>query len=351
MKKFIKITAALCVTALLTGCSLIGDSDKAVEKKEKENSVVTVNGTHLSKERFNYYFYNEQDEILQSAGITNSADIAEDFWSQKTDGKTNLAIAKENALAAAIDDVLKYQKAVEEGIKLTTSEKQMIDSQMGQMKQSTEMMSQLEQIGVDTDTYEQLFKESLYIQKLIAKYVDDGKIKLDEAQVNADFENTYVKAQHILFMTTDSTTGAALSEDEIAKKKTLANDVLAKIRAGEDFETLMNEYCEDPGIASAPDGYVFTTGQMVQEFEDAAYALKVNQVSDIVETSYGYHIIKRVPFNMEGEQEQQYMEQIEYNYAMPEMDKLTKEWKAEADIETNKEVLESLKPTIVNNGN
>ena len=351
MKRFMKITAILCAVCFLAGCGLIGESDKAVQKKEKENSVVTVNGTHISKSRFNYYFYNEQDEILKSAGIANAADIPADFWEQKTDGKTNLEMAKENALAALIDDVLKYQQAIEEDIKISNDERQMIDSQIGQMKQNAEMMSQLEQINVDADTYKDLVTESMYIQKLLSKYVDEGKIKIDNEAVKADFESVYVKAQHILFLTTDETTGAALSEEAVAKKKALANDVLAKIRAGGDFEALMNEYCEDPGVANAPDGYVFTTGQMVQEFEDAAYSLAVNQVSDIVETSYGFHIIKRVPFDMEGEQEQQYMEQFEYNYAMPEMDNFTKEWKAKAEIETNEKVLKDIKATIVNNNN
>ena len=51
------------------------------------------------------------------------------------------------------------------------------------------------------------------------------------------------------------------------------------------------------------------------------------------------------------EQEQQYMEQFEYNYAMPEVDKLTKDWKAKAEIETNDKVLDAIEPTIIKNNN
>ncbi|MBQ7900625.1 MAG: peptidylprolyl isomerase, partial [Clostridia bacterium] len=60
------------------------------------------------------------------------------------------------------------------------------------------------------------------------------------------------------------------------------------------FNSLVEQYGEDPGMASQPEGYLFTKGQMVEEFETAAYALKVGAVSGIVESSYGYHIIKRV---------------------------------------------------------
>lgn len=349
MKTFIKITALICIITLLSGCgSLIGDSDKGLEKKEKENAVVTVNGEHLSRERFNYYFYNQQDEMLQSAGVVNSGDI-KNFWKQKTDGKTNLEIAKEAALAVMIDDALKYQKALEAGIKLTVEEETRISSSVGQMKQNEETVAQLEQVGIDADTYEQLIVESMYIQKLVLKYVDDGKIKIDEEQVAKDLEADYIKAQHILFMTQNELTGAPLSEEKIAEKRALAEDVLSRINAGEDFDELMKEYCEDPGVEGAPDGYVFAQGQMVEEFETAAFALQVNQVSDIVESSFGYHIIKRVPFDLDGEQEKECMREYQLNYGTPKMDELTKKWKAEAKIEINDKVYDAIEPTIVSN--
>ena len=71
--------------------------------------------------------------------------------------------------------------------------------------------------------------------------------------------------------------------------------MLEKARAGEDFNALMVEYNEDPG--EPEEGYYFPAGVMVQEFEDASFALKDGEISDIVETSYGYHIIKRLPMD------------------------------------------------------
>jgi parvulin-like peptidyl-prolyl isomerase len=57
----------------------------------------------------------------------------------------------------------------------------------------------------------------------------------------------------------------------------------------------MTANTEDPGVASYPDGYLFQSGEMVAEFEDATAALEIGQVSGIVETTYGYHIIYRIP--------------------------------------------------------
>ena len=64
-----------------------------------------------------------------------------------------------------------------------------------------------------------------------------------------------------------------------------AQEVLEKAQAGKDFNALMEEYNEDPG--EPEEGYYFPTGVMVQEFEDASFALQDGEISDIVETSYG----------------------------------------------------------------
>ena len=76
-----------------------------------------------------------------------------------------------------------------------------------------------------------------------------------------------------------------------AKKK--AEDVLAKVNAGQDFDALIAEYNDDPGATD--EGYTFAKdGSMVPEFEEASFALEIGQTSGLVETSYGYHIIKRL---------------------------------------------------------
>jgi foldase protein PrsA len=75
-----------------------------------------------------------------------------------------------------------------------------------------------------------------------------------------------------------------------AKKK--AEEVLAKVKAGEDFATLAKENSEDTTAANGGDLGLFSKGTMLQEFEDVAFALKVGETSGLVKTIYGYHIIK-----------------------------------------------------------
>ena len=95
-----------------------------------------------------------------------------------------------------------------------------------------------------------------------------------------------VRASHILLNTG--------GKDEAAVRKQ-AEDLLAKIKAGADFADLAKKYSEDPGSKEkGGDLDFFPRGQMVPEFEQAAFALQPGQVSDLVKTQYGFHIIKVV---------------------------------------------------------
>jgi len=95
-----------------------------------------------------------------------------------------------------------------------------------------------------------------------------------------------VKVAHILFKTVEKDAA------EIATIEKTARDVLSKIRSGADFGELAKKYSED-GTASAGGeiGWI-TRGQTVKEFEDAAFAMKPGQVSDLIKTAYGIHILR-----------------------------------------------------------
>jgi parvulin-like peptidyl-prolyl isomerase len=110
----------------------------------------------------------------------------------------------------------------------------------------------------------------------------------------ADFEQPeMVHVRHILLMTIDPTTQTPLPDDTVQAKHKQAEDVLARARAGEDFAKLAEQYSDDPTTKDkGGDLPPFSKGQMLPEFEAAAFSLTNNQVSDIVETRYGYHIIQ-----------------------------------------------------------
>ena len=83
--------------------------------------------------------------------------------------------------------------------------------------------------------------------------------------------------------------------DQQQAKRKQAEDLLKRIRGGADFAALAKQYSEDPGSKdNGGELPAFPRGQMVPEFEAAAFSLTNNQVSDVVTTTYGYHIIKLI---------------------------------------------------------
>jgi peptidyl-prolyl cis-trans isomerase C len=109
-----------------------------------------------------------------------------------------------------------------------------------------------------------------------------------------DFEQPeMVHVRHILLLTIDPVTRAPLSADQIAAKKKQIDDILKRAKAGEDFATLASQYSEDPGSKDhGGELPPFGHGEMVPQFEAAAFSMKTNTISDIVTTDYGFHIIK-----------------------------------------------------------
>lgn len=127
--------------------------------------------------------------------------------------------------------------------------------------------------------------ELLY-EKLESYYMESGQILTKNEDIRAMLDtDVFVRCKHILIKND--------SGEDPAENRALAEQLLDRIRGGEDFDTLMTEYTEDPGIQSEPGGYYFFRGEMDAAFEEASFALADGEISDIVESSYGYHIIWR----------------------------------------------------------
>jgi len=80
-----------------------------------------------------------------------------------------------------------------------------------------------------------------------------------------------------------------------------AQAILDRIQAGEDFDTLMFEYSQDPGLWGSPTGYTFLGHQFVPEFTDATLAMEIGEISGLVESIHGFHIIMRTEPDLEAD--------------------------------------------------
>ena len=136
-------------------------------------------------------------------------------------------------------------------------------------------------------------------KNLILLVADQNKLEQAINPTDAELQKIYdqnkdqyrvperVDVRHILLKTTDK----PASED--AKIKAKAEDIEKQLKAGANFADLAKKYSEDPGAAQTGGEYKgVTRGQMVPEFEQAAFSLKPGEISDPVKTSYGYHIIQ-----------------------------------------------------------
>jgi len=143
--------------------------------------------------------------------------------------------------------------------------------------------------GLSVKQFRNMLKEDILIQKMVSKV--KGEVQLNPEDLRE------IRASHILIMPESKSATEEgklkLSPDHEAKK--LAEALLGRIRAGEDFAKLAKEYSDDPGSSgNGGDLGFFSTGSMVPEFEDAAFALKPGEVSGVIKSPYGYHIIKLI---------------------------------------------------------
>ncbi|HID39275.1 MAG TPA: hypothetical protein EYP36_07150, partial [Calditrichaeota bacterium] len=134
-------------------------------------------------------------------------------------------------------------------------------------------------------------KEKMLMNKFYEKMIVDKMISEDEIREAFDKQKEEVKASHILIAYAGARGSQAKRSKEEARK--LAAELSKRAKAGEDFATLAKQYSDDPSVKrnNGDLGY-FTWGRMVPEFQKVAFAMDVGEISEPVETSYGFHVIK-----------------------------------------------------------
>ena len=169
------------------------------------------------------------------------------------------------------------------------------------------LMEAIESAYLDEPTYRTLLSSNAAFNAIMENsYGLNGEKLSDEDVLAWANDNNYLRCKHILFLT-ENDDGTDMTDEEKAEIRKEAEAALKELRALEsDREALLTRFDElmadadDPGMTTFPDGYTFTSGQMVQEFEDGTRALADYEISDIVESSYGCHIILRLPLDPEG---------------------------------------------------
>lgn len=245
-------------------------------------NALRINGVDISYQRY-VGFYQEHQ---RSQGVAVGA---------RGDQLPLLTKMRKEAMELLIEQELIVQAAEAQGIKVVPEE---VDAALaevsGPFSNPDEFKRRLETEGYTEDSYRQ------HLHRMIAasKYLDgiraDAMMVSDEELEVYYRDNEYrltlpeqVRVRHILL----SWKPLGKPDDRAALHQQMA-DILKKARAGDDFAELARQYSEDSTRVDGGDVGLFHRGQMVPAFEAAAFSLQPGEISDIIETPFGVHILR-----------------------------------------------------------
>ena len=294
MKKIMRrvLGAALAVVmsvGLLSGCG--GEADPIKEafdgKYTKDTVMLTVNGSDVTAEDLFFWMAQNADYV---AGYYTQMGMEMDWSSAMGQDATMGEHVKEQSKETAVLYNIVAAQAAANGYTMTDEDRADyeadLDSAKEQLGGDKEYETWLKTMLITDEGMERLSSVGvLYTHMMEGMFQDSGEQAAtaeDLAQYAQD--NDLLWAKHILLMTKDAETGEDLAAEDAAAKKAQAEELLAQLQGITDpqelsakFDELMNEYSEDTGLESNPDGYVFTAGQMVEEFENATRDLEFGQ--------------------------------------------------------------------------
>ena len=201
-----------------------------------------------------------------------------------------------------ISEELLFQESEKKGIKVPP---EVVEKELNDHKQSFKDPGQYEETLKRMQITEERLKKQIVYYKAIGGLVNQEivvKIKVTDEDAKAYFDkNTEkfrrperVRAQHILIKADNQS-----DKEKKADARKRLEDIKKRLLSGEDFGELAKTYSEGPSKVRGGDLNYFTRGQMVKNFEDVAFKLAPNEISDIVETRFGYHLIKVIDHQAE----------------------------------------------------
>lgn len=264
-KRNLLLLMMLAFALVFTGCKAGGG--------KKDGICAVVDGVEIPQKNFDLYYGIQRDGIVGQVG--------EEMMNQPVDklGRTYGELLRENIFSSLISNQVILNQANKEDLgDIDAKVKEQI-AQEKELSGEDVFLENLEKLNLTEEEYENLIKEHIIIgeyrnKKIEAYEVTDEEIKAYYEENKDNFLEA--EARHILVET----------EDE-AKK------VIERIEAGEDFAELAKELSKDPGSAENGGslGY-FPKGMMVPEFEDFVFSAQVGELSEPIQTDYGFHIIE-----------------------------------------------------------
>lgn len=306
--RIIKTLLGVAAVSLFSTASLYADS--TVATTENGEFVAKVNGSGISRKDFDWSLASAEQQFAQignQPGAENQVNVKKEVLDRLIDIELMLQDAKKRGIAA--DDT-----------QVNTS----LDAFKKQFNEENTFSSFLETNSLTEEIMKSQLQKQLTIQSLQQELMkefsaktttsDADAKKFYDANIEKFAQPEQVKASHILIKV-----DPAADEAAAQKARGELEVIQQKIKDGGDFAELARANSSCPSSAQGGDLGFFGKGQMVKPFEDAAFALKPGETSDIVKTQFGYHLIKMdekkdagtVPFEDVKERISQYLSQME----------------------------------------
>lgn len=325
--------------------------------------ICDIGGEKVTRQEFVFVLAVIRDTMLSAARKANP-DLKDDkaFWATKIEGKDASEVAKDKTMQYIKNLKVQVAMARKNKIVLSQSElealKQGFENDIASRGGAEAVNGELMRYGTNINAYESIYMQEGIARKLAetekAKFTVTEKDIRDYYDQNPDNfkwpnNEDSVWARHILVKTVDAQ-GNKLPEPAIKEARAKAENFLDRVRKGEDFATLASKVSEDPGSKSNGGQYLFARGIMVKPFEDVAFSLKPGEISGIVETEHGFHIIKceefipaGKPISYEGARNC-YVFNLNEDYLKEELyEKALEEWKKEYPVNIYKKVYDAIK--------
>ncbi|MBG85538.1 MAG: hypothetical protein CMO80_01390 [Verrucomicrobiales bacterium] len=157
----------------------------------------------------------------------------------------------------------------------------------------------LKSMGLNYDDFRAKFVDQAVVEEVLIRELHK-KIPIEDSEVQKYYNDNpekftqpeRLRVSHVLIATMDLQTKRPYPKSDKESRRTRIGTIRRRAVLGADFQELAKEYSEDPASKERGGTYVFAKGQMAVEFETAAFALRIGEISPVVETAYGYHIIK-----------------------------------------------------------
>lgn len=308
MKKFVAI---MLVSVLALGC-LAGCGSK------KEDTVMTVDGVDVSFDEYMYYLNTAASTLISYYQASTGGGVDWDGVCIYDKTRTNAEWCINEALYNAAQGCVIMSKGKSMNALPTDEQLKSLEDNISTIRKNYEesddpdaaFADALNGQGFTLESFKAVNKINFTLSNIFTSLYGENGEKLSEEKLQTYIEeNGYMTSAHILFRTKEDvkgengqTTQEELSDSAKAEKKAQAEKLCKELKAIKDdtqrkekFFEYMKEYSEDPGKESFPNGYCFTEGTMVEEYTDTTRELKKYEVSDVVESDFGYHIIMRLP--------------------------------------------------------